>query len=99
MAHTGGGSMAGIISSRRESQATARVEIARAECDRRWYPMPGRMMRRIWVQLVFLLAAATAWADVVDHLGNTDNMRLVAAPEVTKAWRTAGSLKTNTYFG
>src|SRR5262245_8892438 len=49
--------------------------------------------------LALLVWIATAQADLIDHLGSTQNIKLIASPEVVLAWRTAASFKTNEYFG
>jgi hypothetical protein len=40
-----------------------------------------------------------ARGDVSERFGGTNNTRLVASAPIVIAWRTAGSLKTNDYYG
>jgi hypothetical protein len=48
---------------------------------------------------LFVLLCCSARADVVERFGGTNNTRLVASAPVVIAWRTAGSMKTNDYYG
>jgi hypothetical protein len=46
-----------------------------------------------------LLVLCSARGDVSERFGGTNNTRLIASAPVVIAWRTAGSLKTNDYYG
>ena len=48
---------------------------------------------------LLLLAVYPAHGDVSERFGGTNNTRLVASAPTVIAWRTAGSLKTNDYYG
>jgi hypothetical protein len=46
-----------------------------------------------------LLGLCSAHGDVSERFGGTNNTRLIASAPVVIAWRTAGSLQTNDYYG
>ena len=48
---------------------------------------------------LFALICCSAQADVSERFGGTNNTRLIASAPVVIAWRTAGSLQTNDYYG
>jgi hypothetical protein len=48
---------------------------------------------------LFVLICCSARADVSERFGGTNNTRLIASAPFVVAWRTAGSLKTNDYYG
>lgn len=46
-----------------------------------------------------LIVVNAAGVDVSERFGGTNNTHLIASADVVFAWRTAGSLKTNDYYG
>jgi hypothetical protein len=60
----------------------------------RWLPFLPATLAGLFLSIVL-----AAGADVSERFGGTNNTRIVASAPVVIAWRTAGSLKTNDYYG